>query len=128
YYLTVTCLIAVSLHSSYLCFMIFFSSSYVLHRDLHSFPTRRSSDLTRLTAASTASTSPIPSRTATWSNFFIRALSCAARPYLGRSEEHTSELQSRFDLVCRLLLEKKNLLTHTFTHCINTHNTTANCH
>src|SRR2546421_8872650 len=26
-----------------------------------------------------------------------------------RSEEHTSELQSRSDLVCRLLLEKKNL-------------------
>src|SRR5207249_6403063 len=35
-----------------------------------------------------------------------------ASPYglvgLLRSEEHTSELQSRFDLVCRLLLEKKN--------------------
>src|SRR6266513_5728301 len=31
------------------------------------------------------------------------------RPACGRSEEHTSELQSRFDLVCRLLLEKKNL-------------------
>src|SRR5207249_9823714 len=28
-----------------------------------------------------------------------------------RSEEHTSELQSRFDLVCRLLLEKKNIDT-----------------
>src|SRR5207249_11486432 len=28
---------------------------------------------------------------------------------LPRSEEHTSELQSRFDLVCRLLLEKKNI-------------------
>src|SRR5699024_11675170 len=28
-----------------------------------------------------------------------------------RSEEHTSELQSRFDLVCRLLLEKQNHLT-----------------
>src|SRR5207249_10931677 len=27
-----------------------------------------------------------------------------------RSEEHTSELQSRFDLVCRLLLERKNLV------------------
>src|SRR5699024_11420467 len=27
---------------------------------------------------------------------------------MSRSEEHTSELQSRFDLVCRLLLEKKN--------------------
>src|SRR5207247_3433715 len=30
-------------------------------------------------------------------------------PFFGRrSEEHTSELQSRVDLVCRLLLEKKN--------------------
>src|SRR5699024_11729334 len=28
-----------------------------------------------------------------------------------RSEEHTSELQSRFDLVCRLLLEKHNIET-----------------
>src|SRR4029434_7390253 len=30
-----------------------------------------------------------------------------------RSEEHTSELQSHLNLVCRLLLEKK---THTYTH------------
>src|SRR5690606_41910643 len=30
------------------------------------------------------------------------------RPYQTRSEEHTSELQSRENLVCRLLLEKKN--------------------
>src|SRR5438067_1234992 len=30
-----------------------------------------------------------------------------ARGATNRSEEHTSELQSRFDLVCRLLLEKK---------------------
>src|SRR5690349_23532775 len=30
----------------------------------------------------------------------------------GRSEEHTSELQSRRDLVCRLLLEKKKKTTH----------------
>src|SRR5690349_22174449 len=29
-------------------------------------------------------------------------------PLVPRSEEHTSELQSRRDLVCRLLLEKKN--------------------
>src|SRR2546428_9181056 len=28
-----------------------------------------------------------------------------------RSEEHTSELQSRSDLVCRLLLEKKNMMS-----------------
>src|SRR6266513_6004177 len=31
----------------------------------------------------------------------------AGRADVPRSEEHTSELQSRFDLVCRLLLEKK---------------------
>src|SRR2546428_2949852 len=31
----------------------------------------------------------------------------AAAELVGRSEEHTSELQSRSDLVCRLLLEKK---------------------
>src|SRR5437868_9130273 len=32
-----------------------------------------------------------------------------------RSEEHTSELQSRFDLVCRLLLEKKKIvIDHTY--------------
>src|SRR5207248_11306747 len=30
-----------------------------------------------------------------------------------RSEEHTSELQSPYDLVCRLLLEKKKNTTHT---------------
>src|SRR5699024_10181239 len=33
------------------------------------------------------------------------------RRSLDRSEEHTSELQSRFDLVCRLLLEKKKKKT-----------------
>src|SRR2546429_7380204 len=32
-------------------------------------------------------------------------------PALQRSEEHTSELQSRLHLVCRLLLEKKNAMT-----------------
>src|SRR5207249_2894761 len=34
-----------------------------------------------------------------------------ARVHVERSEEHTSELQSRFDLVCRLLLEKKKKKT-----------------
>src|SRR5690349_22428036 len=36
-----------------------------------------------------------------------RGVVAAARQRRGRSEEHTSELQSRRDLVCRLLLEKK---------------------
>src|SRR5699024_11934969 len=37
-----------------------------------------------------------------------RKRSCPGTSTKERSEEHTSELQSRFDLVCRLLLEKKN--------------------
>src|SRR5438067_9713407 len=41
-----------------------------------------------------------------------------------RSEEHTSELQSRFDLVCRLLLEKKKnntwLMSSTTIHGLPT--------
>src|SRR5438067_5100259 len=38
----------------------------------------------------------------------------SAGPRTSRSEEHTSELQSRFDLVCRLLLEKKKNQTHIY--------------
>src|SRR5207249_9855936 len=41
---------------------------------------------------------------------------CSTR---SRSEEHTSELQSRFDLVCRLLLEKKKKTTHTIQELHN---------
>src|SRR5437868_9154342 len=37
-----------------------------------------------------------------------------------RSEEHTSELQSRFDLVCRLLLEKKKQMRCCFSRCFCT--------
>src|SRR2546430_7442613 len=37
----------------------------------------------------------------------------AAPPTWKRSEEHTSELQSQSNLVCRLLLEKKKQLRHT---------------
>src|SRR5689334_23603151 len=33
-----------------------------------------------------------------------------------RSEEHTSELQSQFHLVCRLLLEKKNKISPVYSH------------
>src|SRR5207248_4117247 len=38
-----------------------------------------------------------------------------SRLWPGRSEEHTSELQSPYDLVCRLLLEKKKKNTDTTT-------------
>src|SRR5690349_23405311 len=40
---------------------------------------------------------------------------------IGRSEEHTSELQSRRDLVCRLLLEKKKLRPADLTRDIHQH-------
>src|SRR5438874_4353147 len=43
-----------------------------------------------------------------------------AQQGVARSEEHTSELQSRRDLVCRLLLEKKNMTDQP--------GTTGNCH
>src|SRR5438067_8162899 len=39
----------------------------------------------------------------------LLATQLGGRSRASRSEEHTSELQSRFDLVCRLLLEKKKI-------------------
>src|SRR5947199_7962311 len=78
--------------SQLLCFFFYCSGD---HRALHSFPTRRSSDL-RLgleLAQLLADGGGIAA---------IRQC-----PQF-RSEEHTSELQSLRHLVCRLLLEKKN--------------------
>src|SRR5207247_11220694 len=103
-------------------------SSCVAHRVRHSVPTRRSSDLLQCFGASdlpgilsdyTAGavlftptgvlTGPGEMRT-----LFMTMFAEFAKPGTtfdlvrkDRSEEHTSELQSRVDLVCRLLLEKK---------------------
>src|SRR5256886_13563288 len=41
---------------------------------------------------------------------------CWGRNSFGRSEEHTSELQSQSNLVCRLLLEKKKNKQNTHSH------------
>src|SRR5699024_12652480 len=95
--------------SSYAHFFLTFPCQLL---DLPSFPTRRSSDLyfrnlwghhlhrrlgglflfTRICSAANSYPHGGP------------YCQCLYRP---RSEEHTSELQSRFDLVCRLLLDKK---------------------
>src|SRR5690606_42049467 len=96
-------------------------------RAVHSFPTRRSSDLSCCVAWRTSGVSfskgdgsalsgpllmaatetPIFSRrsviSAAWNRTPIDPVMVPSR----RSEEHTSELQSRENLVCRLLLEKK---------------------
>src|SRR5437867_10805367 len=53
----------------------------------------------------------------------FNAQGCSAEHRL-RSEEHTSELQSPYDLVCRLLLEKKNNSAR-IDHKLLTHHTTC---
>src|SRR5688572_32292307 len=71
--------------------------------DLHSFPTRRSSDLSSVGFAFLMSENtclPIAWDRSYVSDFIPNE----------RSEEHTSELQSQSNLVCRLLLEKKKIL------------------
>src|SRR5207237_10770300 len=77
--------------------ILFFCKAYVPPRRLHSFPTRRSSDL----PADRAFTI-VPARDLRGSNAVICTPAAAVR-----SEEHTSELQSHLNIVCRLLLEKK---------------------
>src|SRR3977135_4748378 len=44
----------------------------------------------------------------------IRKRDAGGENLLRRSEEHTSELQSRYNIVCRLLLEKKKRLAPSF--------------
>src|SRR5436309_11071542 len=79
-------------------------------RVLHSFPTRRSSDLIGQTvvADGAAQTSACLQRhRLIGTGAYERGLVGQRRSRSDRSEEHTSELQSRENLVCRLLLEKK---------------------
>src|SRR5206468_12724809 len=93
---------------------------------LHSFPTRRSSDLLLLNSQPSPGIFDSPGTPAWVTELFslkmppmtavppsaTRIWVAARSVMIGgtsptRSEEHTSELQSRSDLVCRLLLEKK---------------------
>src|SRR5947208_10474282 len=81
------------------------------HPDLHSFPTRRSSDLAvAVFDGEIAAIKGQPNAPPGAAKRFIqrqeRRMDRLAAPG-GRSEEHTSELQSPDHLVCRLLLEKK---------------------
>src|SRR5207249_7522552 len=95
--------------------------------DLHSFPTRRSSDLDkkhighefkpftavaeagklRLFCKAIGEEDPIYQSEEAARKAGYPKMPVAPTFLQARSEEHTSELQSRFDLVCRLLLEKK---------------------
>src|SRR5690606_41354880 len=100
-----------------------------LHGDprcLHSFPTRRSSDLNPHIGYRNATEVAMEAHRSGRGVYEIvqerglmakdrldavlrpEALTVPVEWQVGRSEEHTSELQSRENLVCRLLLEKKN--------------------
>src|SRR5690606_41796763 len=96
-------------------YSLFFLPSSGAHRALHSFPTRRSSDLAQRRIGG-AKGDGLESRPIARGQ--LEADMAAAADHFGefrlvrgededRSEEHTSELQSRENLVCRLLLEKK---------------------
>src|SRR5207249_11545965 len=103
---------------------LFFPTWYGDHRYLHSFPTRRSSDL-GLPLIGDPDGGDVCGGQSRLAERFGRCVQLRGPDLRGvvldptrrgknlghaaaRSEEHTSELQSRFDLVCRLLLEKKN--------------------
>src|SRR5437868_6635972 len=115
------------------------SACSVAHPHLHSFPTRRSSDLWKSLAIHLRS---IRRRNCwRWPLNASGRFTCLpeSKPARGivvrdaiherhepgrgttdpktsaRSEEHTSELQSRFDLVCRLLLAPSPTLTYTLS-------------
>src|SRR5207302_9879589 len=86
-------------------------------QSLTSFPTRRSSDLCGASPTRAPGSCwcwPPPESSASRACHWVEAKT--SRPGAppswstppSRSEEHTSELQSRENLVCRLLLEKKN--------------------
>src|SRR5699024_12185058 len=96
--------------------------------DRHSFPTRRSSVLSCCKEYSSPTAIVLSSSTSNICMSFDsfnqqntsihRIISACVRQLIFlsvskisifRSEEHTSELQSRFDLVCRLLLDRKEV-------------------
>src|SRR5262245_65677626 len=96
--------------------LFFFSTG--APRDLHSFPTRRSSDLHQRHLDPGRVQHP----QAAVADVRVRehhGLHRCSSPTRGRSEEHTSELQSLRHLVCRLLLEKKK--TTSQEKCTTSH-------
>src|SRR5690242_18241403 len=102
----------------------YFSKYYANNLDLHPFPTRRSSDLDhRLAAVGVSLRYRSEGGYGAWqlrlpANGSWVELELPGSPYRvprrfrDRSEEHTSELQSHVNLVCRLLLEKKKKTKH----------------
>src|SRR5690625_5883291 len=78
------------------------------HRALRSFPTRRSSDLAFRRDADRGPQAAADRRSRPG---VLRGEGLSATRAGARSEEHTSELQSRGHIVCRLPLETKKIVT-----------------
>src|SRR5690606_41722871 len=113
------CLVLIIRH-----FCLFFFSRPVSPRDALSFPTRRSSDLDGDRSGHKTGARPAkllecralsPLRIVSWRPTVpaVCARSSVSMNFRSRSEEHTSELQSRENIVCRLLLEKKKKTKHS---------------
>src|SRR5699024_12446506 len=96
-----------TMHFRYFTYFCFFLKYPVHNRYLRSFPTRRSSDLEPKNLECPIGT-PICELLDACGGVKKNTFKILMGGPMMRSEEHTSELQSRFDLVCRLLLEKKN--------------------
>src|SRR5207247_11407576 len=92
-----------------LTLLSFLLEPYGAPPDLRSFPTRRSSDLGRSCCCMNKASAERRPPWITPTSSFLPSKATCSPGYRSdpRSEEHTSELQSRVDLVCRLLLEKK---------------------
>src|SRR5207244_11886857 len=107
------------------CISLSISFFFLLHahpHDLHSFPTRRSSDLhAKITLPPLPSSGDAIDPIHHYDCVILGDVDPAKLPVADRrragthnvrSEEHTSELQSPDHLVCRLLLEKKKSKQH----------------
>src|SRR5690349_22955467 len=77
--------------------------------EIYTFPTRRSSDLLTADLGRDVAAALGDRNALMLVNHGIVTVGPDVPTAVMRSEEHTSELQSRRELVCRLLLEKKNI-------------------
>src|SRR5207237_9206438 len=106
---------SVTRYNLYIICDLFSFYAYSPPLDLHSFPTRRSSDLRRDLVLQFRRTRGRRRREGREVNHATSRQGCGESSRMPghmrmpghRSEEHTSELQSHLNLVCRLLLEKK---------------------
>src|SRR5690606_41053256 len=113
------CLLVVVVQASFpVCCFFYLASATELHTSPYTTLFRSRSDgLVRFTrarpSASTSRSSSVSSYSSGQSTGKRCCFSQSPAKSSSRSEEHTSELQSRENLVCRLLLEKKNTTSTT---------------